>query len=355
MPVYTAKLFTLSVMVEFQSFRYAGMQCVVTHTDLDGVVSAAIYIASAGRDGYSVFFVEPGEVGEKLCSLISGGVCRVVAVMDVGVGGGVLEELARCLGGGLGVARVSWYDHHVWDSSWVEELSRYIDLHVDVNSKCAASVVARSIGLENTIALDYVDATCAVDSWDFYRWEAPYLYRYVDYVKRFYGLDRAFRDVLDAIERGVEIEQFTEWVEPFVESYVDEELRVLTSICVDAREFYVGGRKVCVYYRDFDIPNQSIVGNALLNLCGCSIAAVIRPDLTSISFRSRDYNVRELAKKLGGGGHVRAAGAPLKISSVLTIPINLPLPAKLKKSIVYSYVEKLLRDAITSTYNLTTS
>ncbi|MCS7111218.1 MAG: DHHA1 domain-containing protein [Ignisphaera sp.] len=326
------------------------MQCIVTHTDLDGVISAAVYIVGTGvgKDGYSVLFIEPAEVAEKLCSLASRGVCRAVAVMDIGMGGNILRELLKCISSGLGGVRVSWYDHHIWDPRWIEELSRYVDLHVDAGSKCAAGVVAKSLNLEAAVVMEYVDVTCAVDSWDFHRWEAPYLYRYVDYIKRFYGLDRAFRDVLDAIERGVEVRQFAEWVEPFVERYMDEELRILASMCMDVRELDVEGKRVCIYYRDFDIPNQSIVGNALLSMCGCSIAAIVRPDLSSISFRSRDFNVREIAGKLGGGGHQRAAGAPLKISSTLRISMSLPLPAKLKRTLLYNYIEKLLKNAITS-------
>ncbi|MEM2527854.1 MAG: DHHA1 domain-containing protein [Ignisphaera sp.] len=326
------------------------MHCIVTHTDLDGVVSAAVYIIGAGirRGGYNVVFIEPTEVGEKLCNLIDGGVCSSVAVMDIGLGSDSFRDLLRCLDSGSGVAEVHWYDHHIWEREWVGELSRYIDMDIDSSSRCAANVVAKSLGIETAVAMEYVDVTCAVDSWDFYRWEAPYLYRYTDYVKRFYGLDRAFRDILDAIERSIEVSQFIEWIEPFVERYIDEELRIVTSICRDAREFDIEGRRICLYYRDFDIPNQSIVGNALLNICNCSIAAIVRHDLSSISFRSRDYNVREIARRLGGGGHIRAAGAPLKINSILKISLGLPLPTRLKKTLLYNYIEKLLRDTLTS-------
>ena len=320
------------------------MHGIVTHTDLDGIVGAAIYVLGKGirKNEYYVLFIEPIEIG-KICDLINKNY-EAIAIIDIGVNVDGLKELLRCVEGSN--VNIYWYDHHIWDLEWINELSRYgVKLYIDSNSRCAADVVAKSMNIENRLIREYVDVTCAVDSWSFYRWEAPYLYRYIDYVKRFYGLERAFIDILDAIERSIEVGEFIKWIDPFVEKYIDEELKIVSNICKDVKMIKIDDKDICIYYRGFSIPNQSIVGNAVLNICNCKIAAIIRHDLTSISFRSRDYNVREIAKRLGGGGHMKAAGAPLKINRFFKIALDM-LPDKLRKAMLYGYIEKLLRDSI---------
>uniref|UniRef100_A0A7C5UTL7 DHHA1 domain-containing protein n=1 Tax=Ignisphaera aggregans TaxID=334771 RepID=A0A7C5UTL7_9CREN len=320
------------------------MHGIVTHTDLDGIVGAAIYVLGKGirKNEYYVLFIEPIEI-EKICDLINKNY-EAISIIDIGVNVDSLKELLRCIEGSS--VDVYWYDHHIWDLEWINELSRYgVKLYIDSNSKCATDVVAKSINIENRLIREYVDVTCAVDSWCFYRWEAPYLYRYIDYVKRFYGLERAFIDILDAIERGIEVSELIKWIDPFIEKYIDEELKTISNICKDIKRIEVDDKDICIYYRGFSIPNQSIVGNAVLNICNCKIAAIIRHDLTGISFRSREYNVREIAKKLGGGGHIKAAGAPLKINRLFKIALDM-LPDKLRKAMLYGYIEKLLRDSI---------
>jgi oligoribonuclease NrnB/cAMP/cGMP phosphodiesterase (DHH superfamily) len=320
------------------------MYSIVTHTDLDGIVGAAIYVLGKGirKNEYYTLFIEPIEI-EKICDLINKNY-EAISIIDIGVNVDGFKELLKCIEGGN--VDIYWYDHHIWDLEWLNVLSRYgVKLYIDPNSRCAADVVAKSMNIENRVIKEYVDVTCAVDSWCFYRWEAPYLYRYIDYVKRFYGLERAFIDILDAIERNIEVGEFIKWIDPFVEKYIDEELKIVSDICKDIKRIEVDKKDICVYYRGFSIPNQSIVGNAVLNICNCKIAAIIRHDLTSISFRSRDYNVREIAKKLGGGGHMKAAGAPLKLNRLLKITLDM-LPNKLRKAMLYGYIEKLLREAL---------
>ncbi len=323
---------------------YVKMYCIVTHTDLDGIVSAAIYVVGMGvKEGsYSVTFIEPIDVGRSVCSLVDRGGCRVIAVMDLGVGDNSFKDL-RCLDNLSKDVEIAWYDHHIWEPKWIEKLSRYIKLYIDPNLGCTASVVAKSLGVSSDVIKGYVDTTCAVDSWNFSRWEAPYLYRYADYAKRFYGLEKVFRDILDAIRGNTHVSQFAIWLEPFAEVYVDRELKIVSNICRDIKTIEIGGKKICIYYKYFDIPNQSIIGNAITR-CDCEIAAIIR-NLSSISFRSKSFNVREIARKLGGGGHIKAAGAPLKLNKIVKTFLNL-LPTKIRKTILYNYIENLLKKTI---------
>ena len=57
------------------------------------------------------------------------------------------------------------------------------------------------------------------------------------------------------------------------------------------------------------------------NICDIEIAVMIKENIDEsgekfckISFRSRETDVNEIAKKIGGGGHKNAAGANIKAS-----------------------------------------
>ncbi|KSW11335.1 hypothetical protein CF15_00225 [Pyrodictium occultum] len=291
--------------------RYA----VVTHTDLDGVASAAIYLRLAGAEpdiDASITFTEPYKLHRVLQNI--DGVDRL-AIMDLGPNADtfndLVEAVARLVESGV---RVEWYDHHRWAPEWVEKLSSLgARMHVDT-STCGAGVVAKYAPAELEAEPDGVierlaRATCAADLW---RWDdplAPRLYRVVD---RYHGArgDRWKREILRGFWEG------SLWW-PELDEALNEYLKREFSGFNDALRNVVvadmhGCRAVLVLKRPGP-PNASILGNSLIDRLSADVVAIVRRRGRGISLRSRRVNVREIAFRLGGGGHPRAAGAPLKM------------------------------------------
>jgi len=102
-----------------------------------------------------------------------------------------------------------------------------------------------------------------------------------------------------------------------VEDEVTKELKLLSKVLRKSGIVDVEGVRVAYYFKGNDEHITSFIANLLLSRFNADIAVICRRG--SVSFRSRSYNVREIAKRLGGGGHVRAAGAPLKPPLIIRI------------------------------------
>ena len=311
---------------------------VVTHTDLDGVGSAAAILRIAGRRlgrDSTVAFTEPYELHELLESLegyLERGDALVIA--DLGLNSDTREPIREVLGKVVarGV-RVEWYDHHVWGEDDLEGLRRLgAAVHVD-RSTCATGVIVRYAprvwGVEPDSFLEELSkAVCSADLW---RWDhslSPKLFRAV-------GSREASREWrLKVIEKFLSGTLWDEEMEKRLEEYVSEELRNVSSILKTVYVAEVGGLRIASAYKENGPPANSIVGALLTARYKADIAVIVRPN-GGISLRSGKINVQKIAAKLGGGGHPRAAGAKIeiplwiKIASMVT-PKALPYYATRK-------------------------
>ncbi len=315
---------------------------VVTHTDLDGIASAAIYLRLAGAEpgvDAEVVMTEPYKLAKTLANVKPR---KRLAIMDLGPNSStfseVLSALKRLIEAGV---KVEWYDHHRWDEAWIDELRKAgVGLHVDV-STCAAGVVARYAPQELESEVDehierLVSATCAADLW---RWDDPLagkLYRVVDRFKGARG-DEWKRKLLKGFYEG------SLWwpdLDEALEEYLKLEFKGFERAKRNTLVKSFNGCRVVFVLKEPGPPNASILGNALLSRYNADVAVIVRKRGRGISLRSRGVNVREIAYALGGGGHPRAAGAPL----------NLPLLYRLF-SLVYPkarlrYAARLVEAAI---------
>jgi len=291
--------------------RYA----VVTHTDLDGIAAAAIYLRLAGAEpdvDAAIMFAEPYKLHRVLADV---GDVERVAIMDLGPNTGTFDSIVGTIADlrQRGIT-VEWYDHHRWRPEWVEKLSSLgAKMYIDT-ATCGAGVVAKYAPGELDAEPDefisrLVKATCAADLW---KWDdplAPKLYRVVDRYRGSKG-DKWKRTILRGFWEGSfwwpELDEaLNEYLEKEFTGFNDALRNVVIATIRDCRVVFVLKRP--------GPPNASILGNSLLDRYSADIAVIIRRKGRGLSLRSRSVNVREIAARLGGGGHPRAAGAPLNM------------------------------------------
>lgn len=314
---------------------------VVTHTDLDGVGSAAAALVSyARRPGEAtIIYAEPYNIHEKLVDIIDYVDERdIVIIADLGPNREsfphAIQALARAASKG---ARVYWYDHHVWSQEEVEAAEQAgITLVID-RSTCATGVVAKyapgHAGREPPGFLEELErAVCAADLW---RWDhplAPRLFRVADAR----GEDReAWRNRL--VAKFAEGVLWDEELEEKLEEYVNLELANYNRILETA---YVaeGACRVAAAYKGRGPPSNSFVGASLQARYDADVAVIVR-DNGAISLRSSRVNVQRIAVLLGGGGHPAAAGARVRL------PILTRIAAKISKKMLARHAARVVLKA----------
>jgi len=319
---------------------------VVTHNDLDGVASAAIYISLARKalgpsaGDPEVHFAEPPALPNVLRSGVAAAEGDTVAFMDLGMNGGLLQEIAARLSemAKRGV-RVEWYDHHVWEPDWAEAIREAgAQLFVDT-STCGAGVVFKYAfpGVEREECHPLiVEATCAADLW---RWDselAPLFYRATRMPRGPRG--DSFRRYLVAELSNCRLLS-DELIERAERSF-DRELEGYARVVREARLEDLCGERVGIIYRELDHPGISLSANYLISRAGLGLAVVVKPD-GSVSFRSRKGVARKFALCFGGGGHPNASGGRVPLSAIERALALLPF---VRKRLLLRRVARRLRE-----------
>lgn len=292
-----------------------GTAYVITHTDLDGVGAAAAALRILGRkrgEGAVVLYTEPYALHEALEGLRDYLEKRdVVFVTDLGLNEENKREAISAFASVSRRASVEVYDHHVWDPRDASSLvSAGVKVYID-RSTCATGVVVRHAtrarGMEpEPFLMELESAVCSADLW---RWDhplSPKLYRAVGTREE----GRAWRDRV--LDKFVEGKLWDEELEGKLEEYYSLELRNMQRILSSVYVARAGDISVAAATREEGPPANSIVGAILLARYKAKIAVIARPN-GSISLRSKSVDVQRIAASLGGGGHVRAAGARLSL------------------------------------------
>jgi len=303
---------------------------IVTHTDLDGIVSASLVIRYLG--GYDrLYFAQPHQLWAVLCKVPSR---SRLFICDLGVNepslNRLINELRRILRSG---GEVYWFDHHVWDDSWIKTISKLgVKLFLDRNT-CAAGVVYNSLGIKDASTEELVKGTCSLDLWRFDHWLGNYLARVVGYRGGARWKEYLVNKLVNF--NGELPNEFL----GIVEEVVSKELKIITNSLRKAGVVEYGRIKLVYYYKGNEEHLTSYIANALLSRYEADVAVICRKG--SISLRSKSFNVRELAKALGGGGHPRAAGAPLRISLITKLLAIMGIKGPLIRKCVKSVLSKL--------------
>lgn len=271
----------------------------ITHTDLDGVASGALILRKYGNID-KIYFTQPHHLHARLAGVPNG---SVVYITDLGVNNSSLnkikESIKRILSSG---GEVFWFDHHVWEESWITELTEMgVALYVD-KTTCSAGVVSKYLGVENSEEL--VKATCSTDLWLMNDWRGNFLSRYVGYAGGASWKEKTLRK-LASFDGTIDSE-----ISEAVEKAVTTELKIYGKVLKKAKMRGCGDIKIVYYFKDQEEHLTSYIANLLMSRYGADIAVICRRG--SVSLRSRSIDVREVAFSMGGGGHPRAAGAGLK-------------------------------------------
>ncbi len=315
---------------------------VVTHTDLDGISSAAVYIRLGSKnEKYKVVFVEPNELPEILEDLWEGykGSLKKLSIMDLAPNPGNIERIFVILkvfrDSG---ARIEWFDHHEWDEEAITKISSVAELRID-KSTCATGVVASSFEERDQYIASIVSAVCSLDLWRFHDPLSPWLARL-----SIYRRDDLWRSILlGMLVKSSTLEEVITWGRRYIERVVDRELSLYNYYRKRIRITNADGVRLASVVKKHREISTSSLAHHILSISGGDIAVVINPS-GPLSLRSRRCDVRVVALKLGGGGHRPAAGAFIKVPLLHRILYRFGLESPL-----HSYVLSKVAAAIRST------
>ncbi|MEM1610062.1 MAG: hypothetical protein QXQ57_00265 [Sulfolobales archaeon] len=320
----------------------ASMHALITHTDLDGIGSAAVYIRLGSKDErYRVIFVEPDELPEALEDLWEryGGYLKKLSIMDLAPNLGNIERIFVILKAFReSGARIEWFDHHEWDEEAIAKISSVAELRID-KSTCATGVVASSFEERDPYVASIVSAVCSLDLWRFHDPLSPWLARLIIYRR-----DDLWRTILlEMLVKSSTLEEVVTWGKRYIERVVDRELNLYNYYRKKIRITSADGVKLASVVKRHREISTSSLAHYMLSISGGDIALVINPS-GPLSLRSRKCDVRIVALKLGGGGHKPAAGAFIRVPFLHRILYRFGIESPL-----HSYVLSKVAAAVRST------
>ncbi|MCY0867729.1 MAG: DHHA1 domain-containing protein [Desulfurococcus sp.] len=300
---------------------------IITHSDMDGVASAALYVYLEKLSEYRVYFTEPYSLHETLERNLNEGFERI-AIMDIGVNPLIFNRVVKLLGdyvrrGG----RVYWFDHHVWSEEWIQKVKELgVSLYLD-KSTCATGVVYKYSNHENSFedevfTSNLVNGVCGGDLWRFDHWLSPF---YIRLVRRGDSIEWKMK-VLSTLSRGLY------WDDSFNDKIikaVEAELNALREDLVKVSR-NINGITVYISTSRDDVEN-SFLASYLMSRFNADVVVIASPD-GKLSFRSRGVNVRDIAVALGGGGHPAASGAKIQV------PLRVRLFSRIHEKTLLEYV-----------------
>ncbi len=286
----------------------AKLIAIVFHGDLDGVAGAALIARWAeARGGRWLLFHSTvrglrkrlREVVNKLRSGLHG---AGIVLVDLAVGSRSDAILYAQLLRGL---RAAWFDHHPWPPGAADYLLRAGVEVYHARDLVSAELVARALGLSDEYSRRLVevakrDDTCQPGEGLEDKWRVVL---------------RALDDPGKAVEALAAGELWPEWAERIYEAEAPKYWGLVEDVAGRLRVYEHDGVKVAV------IPMEPSV-----DVCSVQKALWKRgwsPDKVdvevyvyprAVSIRSMRVDASCIARLMGGGGHRRAAGAPLRYS-----------------------------------------
>lgn len=308
-----------------------------THTDLDGVASSATFLRANEIKDYKVVFTEPDSLHISLRNFseeIEN--YEIVSITDLGPNPGsinlALKTLSRALNKGI---RVIWIDHHIWNDNWAKEASsRGIELRVDT-STCATGLASR-FKQKDSYLKELSEAVCSADEWRFDNEKAPWLVRFVGFTRNPIWLKKAH----EAFMKANTIEELLEVARPKSIEVHETELKYSNEFLKEVVTETKGSVKVAFGIKKEPEVSASLLSQLMLARFKADIAAILNEE-KKLEFRSNKCNVREIAFRLGGGGHPKASGAPLPPRIRFLISF---LPNKAKISLVLHLILKAIEE-----------
>ncbi|HIP65607.1 MAG TPA: hypothetical protein EYH08_03665 [Pyrodictium sp.] len=296
-----------------ERLKSASRLVVVAHSDLDGIASAAVlrgwFLGLGGLRSVEVHVTGVRGLYRSLRRLAREAASRpdtVIAVLDMAPSSRseAVAIASFFRGGRVGLV---WIDHHEWVEGAREELERVDGVVVVDKSVPTSTLVCRVVGcgeggqLAAIARLGALDDACVGDEL-VSRWRI--VLRYMD-----------FNQMVRAIEELSRGNLWPQWVEDYYNSVVEEYRNMLRQAAKSKHVFTFNGIRIAVV-----IPPPRI------SACDLELAGIAKPEDVDIvvivypkgiSIRTREtLDAACIARKLGGGGHARAAGAPRTFPSM---------------------------------------
>ncbi len=280
---------------------------IVFHGDLDGVAGAALLARWAMETGRRYRFIHSTVRGLRytlrdtvnaLRSMGGGGVAFIDLSLQ-GVGDAILY--AQYLRG----MPAAWFDHHPWPEGAEEKLrAAGVELHRR-RDRVSAELVAEALGLRDEYSRMLVEAaraddTCAPGESIADRWRI--VLRYLDNPVR----------AAEALASG---SLWPDWAEKIYREKGVEYIRLAEKVASRLRVYEYDGIRVAVVTMEpgVDVCTvQKVLWKKGWSTESVDVELYIYP--RAVSIRSARIDASCIARRLGGGGHKRAAGAPLRYS-----------------------------------------
>jgi len=304
---------------------------------MDGVSAAGLYLYLTRDELVRIVFTEPYLLHETLSNLGDLTGVQKLVLTDLGLNANVFNDVLNTIQRIRGrEIVVQWFDHHIWDEEWVAKLKNLgVELYID-RSTCAVGVVAKYLkpsrqDIDEGFIKELVQGVCAGDLFKFDHWRGAWYMRLI----RRNDSDEWRLKVLEKISKGIL------WVEEFEEKVIERFENELSSYSrVDNNLILIehNGLKIGLTMGDDDTEN-SFLAAYIIGRYDADVAVIASKD-GKLSLRSRKYNVRDLAYKLGGGGHPQASGCKIDI------PWRIRLKGVLEEKAILEYISKVIVDAL---------
>lgn len=274
---------------------------IVTHDDLDGVTCAILFKAVYGDDG-EYYLENYDTVNERIIRIITEAKPDVLFICDISPSRDVAEILnqydikLRSLGDGF----VQLLDHHK-TAQWLSCYS-WAEISVD---RCGAHLLfdfirwnMADIGNDVNFIWQYEDLVYHANDYDLWLHESPHS-TVLNQLLTALGPERFIKRFLS--NPSVELTE----VEKFIVEIEQEKAEKYIAEAVKNARFYQDN------YLAVTIADKYVsqIGDKLSNVA--SIAVIVNPYQGKVSLRSKNIDVAEIARRLGGGGHPKAAGFSL--------------------------------------------
>lgn len=203
-------------------------------------------------------------------------------------------------------SKVFWIDHHLWTPEIRPENVEFI---LDSTERSATSIVARYFSVN-----DFSEIADEIDVNEVRNEMAEKLRRVVAAIRnRFYGraleseLLRLARDIAESGVEVVERDDYRKLREEF-ENYVRRSLKNLTFRVAEK-----DGKRISVIFPENPVPTFMVLEELKKSVeSPIDLIAIIYLNQKGarVEFRTQtEENVLEIARKYGGGGHLKASGA----------------------------------------------
>lgn len=301
---------------------------VISHWDLDGIISAALIVRhrlSKNEYNTRVRLSTINALAKNLYIFLNKQLMKEphnhLIILDLNP----LKDGYELIRNALEVAidygiRVYWIDHHSWNGSIMEDLEALgVEIVLDKN-KVTAEIIAKIFNLRDRYSKDLVELARDDDLF-LNRYEYTIYWRRI---LRWFDWNVRYK----ALQSFIAGDIWPEWARGLYGQIHGHYSKLMEKALTNTVVKDYGGFRVAISYSiDQRLHAGEIQDMLIKNDIRADIYIVVYPN--AISLRSNVVDVSDIARRFGGGGHPKASG----------IPLNSPSPDKV--------IDKILRYIIT--------